>query len=201
MQSLFRHSLTTHNLVPSSTFFFNPHPRTCLLFSEIGEGRERERERNIDGGERNIDWLPLTVPQQGCRGHSNRQTRHVRWPGIEPATSVYGDNAPPTEPQYIFWGVPFPSAKPPPSKRTPQKNGWLTNFSFMLWFNILNLPLIKSQTENTTISEIPGKERKCYAPFYPWLHWIKYTQQWKYWVHACWMYLKRIWLTLRNCTN
>ena len=27
---------------------FYPHPRICLLILERGEGRERERERNID---------------------------------------------------------------------------------------------------------------------------------------------------------
>ena len=28
--------------------YFNPHLRTCLLILEMGEGTERERERNID---------------------------------------------------------------------------------------------------------------------------------------------------------
>ena len=34
-------------------FPFNPDPRTCLMIWERQEGREKERERNID-------WLPLT---------------------------------------------------------------------------------------------------------------------------------------------
>ena len=28
-------------------YFLNPHLRTCLLIVEIGEGREKEREKNI----------------------------------------------------------------------------------------------------------------------------------------------------------
>ena len=38
-----------NNLDP---FVFNPHLRTCLLILERGEGRERDRERNIS-------WLRL----------------------------------------------------------------------------------------------------------------------------------------------
>ena len=35
------------------------------LILERGEGREKERERNI--GARNVDWLPLARPQPGTR--------------------------------------------------------------------------------------------------------------------------------------
>ena len=35
------------------------------LYLERGEGREKERERNIDMCERHIDWMPLTHPQLG----------------------------------------------------------------------------------------------------------------------------------------
>ena len=45
-------------------FFFNPYPRTCLLILERGEGRERQRERNIDVRE-NINQLPLIGTPSG----------------------------------------------------------------------------------------------------------------------------------------
>ena len=58
--------------------FFNPHPRTCLLILEAGNGgRGREGDR-----ERNIDQLPFicvptkdrsSMPQPG----QNPQPRHV----------------------------------------------------------------------------------------------------------------------------
>ena len=41
-----------------TSFFLNPHPRTCLLNLEKGEGWERGGERNVDI-ERNTDRLPL----------------------------------------------------------------------------------------------------------------------------------------------
>ena len=37
-------------------FFFNPHPRTCLLVLESREGREREKETSM--GDRDINQLP-----------------------------------------------------------------------------------------------------------------------------------------------
>ena len=46
------------------------------LFSERGEGREKERERN------NQVWLPLKCPHWG----PDQQLRHVPWLGIKPAT-------------------------------------------------------------------------------------------------------------------
>ena len=46
---------------------------SCL---ERGEGREKDRERNI-----NV-WLPLAHPHQ----EPGPQPRHVPWLGIEPAT-------------------------------------------------------------------------------------------------------------------
>ena len=71
----------------STVTFFNPHPRTCLLILEAGNGgRGREGDR-----ERNIDQLPFvcvptkdrsSMPQPG----QNPQPRHVPWPGIHPAT-------------------------------------------------------------------------------------------------------------------
>ena len=46
---------------------FNPHPRTCLLSSEKGEGREGERERNTHVREKQ---LPLTGRLTGDRNHN-----------------------------------------------------------------------------------------------------------------------------------
>ena len=48
------------------------------LFSERGEGREKERERNID-------WLPLACPQLGT-WLATHQPRHMPWLGIGSAT-------------------------------------------------------------------------------------------------------------------
>ena len=63
-------------------FFFNPYPRTCLLFLELGEGRERVTERNIDvrGKYPSVDFC--THPKWG----QNLQPRHVPWWGSEPMT-------------------------------------------------------------------------------------------------------------------
>ena len=49
------------------------------LFFERGEGREEERERNI-----NV-WLPLVRPYQG----PGPQSRHVPWPGSKPTTLLF----------------------------------------------------------------------------------------------------------------
>ena len=38
-------------------YFFNPHPRTCILISEREEGKDRGRETAMR--ERNVDPLPL----------------------------------------------------------------------------------------------------------------------------------------------
>ena len=46
------------------------------LFLKRGEGREKEREKNID-------WLPLTLMGIG------QQPRHVPWPGIELGTFYF----------------------------------------------------------------------------------------------------------------
>ena len=59
-----------------------PHPRTCLLTSKRGEGRDRERQRNIDVREKHPSVVPLTLPNQGL----NPQAKHVPWPRIEPMT-------------------------------------------------------------------------------------------------------------------
>ena len=73
---------------------FYPHPRTCLLISEREEGREGERERNVNARE-NIDQLFLTRPRfepttQACTLTRN-QTCNL---------SVYGLMLQPTEPQW-----------------------------------------------------------------------------------------------------
>ena len=52
------------NVSAISFFFFNPHPRTCLLISERGRERERERQRTLMQG-RNIDLLPLICTPTG----------------------------------------------------------------------------------------------------------------------------------------
>ena len=54
--------------------------KDCIYSSlERGEGREKERKRNINM------WLPLTHPLRWCEG-LGPQPRHVAQPGIEPAT-------------------------------------------------------------------------------------------------------------------
>ena len=44
------------------TIFFNPHPRTCLLILKGREGREREREKNIDVREKHQLVASCTCP-------------------------------------------------------------------------------------------------------------------------------------------
>ena len=56
-------------------FFFFFFLKDFILFLEIGEGRQKERERNIK-------WLPLTCPNRG----PGLQCRPVPQPGKEPAT-------------------------------------------------------------------------------------------------------------------
>ena len=59
--------------------FFNPHPRTCFLILERGEG-ERGWETSMWGT--NIDWLPSHAFWPGTK----LKPRHVPWLGIEPVT-------------------------------------------------------------------------------------------------------------------
>ena len=47
-------------------FFFNPHPKTCLLILERGEGRERVREEKQQC-ERSITGCLSYVPQPGTK--------------------------------------------------------------------------------------------------------------------------------------
>ena len=62
------------------TIFLNPYPRTCLLILERGEGREKERERNIDVREKHqlVTFFPIraltgTEPTtQACALTGNR---------------------------------------------------------------------------------------------------------------------------------
>ena len=82
------------------TLFFN-------LLLEIGEGREKERERNIDVREEH--WL---VASLNIRTGLILQPKHVPWLGIKPATFPLRDNFQPTEPHWsefyiCFWKYKF----------------------------------------------------------------------------------------------
>ena len=48
-----------------------------IYFLEVGEGREKEKVRNID--------VLVASPMDSIRG-LNPQPRHVPWPGIDPVT-------------------------------------------------------------------------------------------------------------------
>ena len=52
-----------------------PHPRTCLLTSKRGEGRDRERQRNIDVREKHPSATSCMYPNQRL----NPQPKHVPW--------------------------------------------------------------------------------------------------------------------------
>ena len=72
------------------SFCFNPCPRICPLISETGEGRGKEKKRNID-------WLPFcTCPDWRL----NWQPGHVPWLGIEPSTFWFTGWCP------INWAMP-----------------------------------------------------------------------------------------------
>ena len=88
--------LSTHYITSSSPgstknldfafFKKNPHLRTCLVILERGEGRKRERERNIDVKEKHRlvascmrpDWEPNRQPFLGLR--DNAPTNGAIWP-------------------------------------------------------------------------------------------------------------------------
>ena len=64
--------------------------RFFYLFLERGEGKEKERERNISV------WLPLTCPHWG----PDPQPRHMPWLGIKPATLWFAGQC------SIHWATP-----------------------------------------------------------------------------------------------
>ena len=67
------------------------------LFLERGEEEETERKRNI-GHEnmRDVDWLPLMIPQLG----SDLKPRHVPFLGVKPGPFGFRAGAKSTEPHH-----------------------------------------------------------------------------------------------------
>ena len=76
------------SLVPSTYIFL----RFYLFILDRGEGREKDKERNI-----NV-WLPLVHPLLGT--WSGLQPRHVPWLGIKMATLGFADRC------SIHWDTP-----------------------------------------------------------------------------------------------
>ena len=86
----------------TTLFFFSFFKILLGLFLERGEGREKDRERNINM------WLPLPHPQLGTWP----TTRHVPWLGIELATLWFTGQhsvhwATPARAQYSFLKTTF----------------------------------------------------------------------------------------------
>ena len=79
-----------------------------FIFIERGEGRENERERNI-----NV-WLPVTCPLWG----PSLQPRHVPWLGIKLVTLWF------TGQHSIHWATPARAIGCPIDKSLPLKENW-----------------------------------------------------------------------------
>ena len=65
LRYVFMLMLVISSLLFHLLFFFNPHPRTCLLVLESREGRERERKKHPWETETLISCL-LYIPRLGA---------------------------------------------------------------------------------------------------------------------------------------
>ena len=83
---------TLDSSVFSFSFFFNPHPKICLLIWQ--RETEWEREKNINVREKHWSAASHMGPDRG----SNPQPRYVPWLGIRLETFVFGMMLQPIEP-------------------------------------------------------------------------------------------------------